>query len=1276
MSGDARAYLAARDQHIAERDLHLHYADGGRTARRAESKDTASLCPYPGLRAFTAAEHQWFHGREAATALLLEQLAGRLETGGPLMVVAPSGAGKSSLLTAGLLPGIARGALPAGGSAHWPVAVLTPTDRPLRALSDALAPVLGGDVAEARTLVTSPAIAAAPLRDALRRYVQQRYVQQRDAPHGTQPVEPVEPIRIVLVVDQLEELFTLCTDPAERRAFVEVLDRLAAPSADGPAPALVVYGLRADFVPACADHPQLRDAWPRGPLLLGPLSDEELRAVILFPAYDTGLEVEPGLVEILLGELGEEGPAGPEGHRKPREAGLLPLLAHALRITWQQRHGHVLTVAGYRATGGIRRAVATTAEHVFAGLDESAARAAPWVFLQLVKVGEGTRDTRTPRDHASLLAAAGNETALRQSAVAEVLESFTRARLVTRDGPTVTLTHEVLIRAWPRLWEWVDQDRSGNLVRQRLEESAAGWEAGQDTSLLYRGTRLEAARTAVASAPPPGATTRATAFLAASVRRSNRAARIRRAVGATLVALAVVASCAAVLALQQSATAERQRDRAVFHQISATADQVRSLNGAFATQLDLAAYRMDPTEALRSRLITDQNLPVSASTAQNGGPVSGLDLSPDGRLMASTGGSAGLRLWQLSGAAPPRPLGRPLQGAYVDVAFHPDGRTLAAGRRDGNVVLLDLAQPALPRQWGPPLGGHRGLAGMKFSPDGTRLVTMASGADRTMRMWDVTDRAAPRPVGSPVDGRGTVNTLDFSPDGQLLATTGMSADGSADETVRLWNVAGPAGLTPVGRPLTGHTGAVNTVLFSPDGRTLASAGFDATVRLWDVKDPARVKQKGQPLYGQSALGSLAFSPDGRTLAVSGTEAAIYLWTIADQYRERRTARSAPLTGHVGGVFSLAFAPDGRTLVSGGTDGSLRLWALPATVLNGHGDPTLSADGKVLAAVGFDGVLQLYDTTDPAAPRAVGPPLARRINVALFGPAGRTLAATDADGTLHLWDVQDPAHPTRHGEPLTGDFVRIAFSPDGRTLLNIEDPYTDPVTTLWDLTDPADPVQRGDALAGPEGTTGIHLGAYSPNGRYFAGATLGVNNRTSGLFLLLWDLTDPDHPIPLPSLPIGEGGGASVLTFSPDGRTLATGSQDGVIRLWDSTDPTRGLSKRAELRGHRSLVSALAFSPDGRTLVSGGADTTVRLWDPDRRTAVGQPLTGHTAPLLGVAFAPDGHTLVTGGWDNTVRLWETDPGRLKTRLCTTTTSTADTSHWNRYVPGVPYRPPCP
>ncbi|MBK3571977.1 ATP-binding protein, partial [Streptomyces sp. MBT62] len=250
---------------------------------------TAPACPYRGLAAFTPRDAAWFFGRERATAALVERVFQRVG-GGPLLLVAPSGAGKSSLLNAGLVPALRRpGGFPMPGAERWPVVAVTPTAHPLDELLERTAKVLGSDLE-----LTARQVAERP--EALLEAVRARSEGAPPGPDGRRP----PPVLPVLLVDQFEELFTLCSDESERRAFVRVLRSLST----GPDPAVVVLGVRADFTGRCLELPELAPVFTDGLFVLLPMSVAELRESITRPAELAGVTLEPGLVPLLLRDAG------------------------------------------------------------------------------------------------------------------------------------------------------------------------------------------------------------------------------------------------------------------------------------------------------------------------------------------------------------------------------------------------------------------------------------------------------------------------------------------------------------------------------------------------------------------------------------------------------------------------------------------------------------------------------------------------------------------------------------------------------------------------------------------------------------------------------------------------------------------------------------------------------------------------------------------------------------------------------------------------------------
>ncbi|MBB5773711.1 hypothetical protein HD596_000467 [Nonomuraea jabiensis] len=802
-SGAGRVYQAGRDQHF-------YYQDGVRRRRRTQVGEVVDHCPYPGLAAFGTEQARWFFGRDRLLAELTVRLDDRVWRGGPLMVVAPSGAGKSSLLRAGLLPALEDGALP--GSRHWPRLLFTPTAQPMAALTENLAAWTGIGPEQ-----ISGAIAAGA-----QQYTPMLHQALRD--RGVD--EAIGRAHMVVIVDQFEELFTQCTNEPDRRAFVDVISHLADLGPNGEPPvALVVCGLRSDFYTPCADHPRLRVALQDGQVFVGPMPQDELREAIVYPAQDVGLDIEPGLVEVLLSDLRT---AKGDGY----EAGRLPLLAHALRTTWQQRNGHTLTVDGYRVTGGIQQAVAATAERIFASLDPADQQIARTLFLRLVTIGDAIEDTRRRVARADLLSA-GFDT----GPAAAVVDAFTRGRLLTQHQDTVEIIHEALLSAWPRLRAWIDDDRAGLLVLQRLQADAAEWDkGGRDAAYLYTGTRLETAREAYAATswahPAADATTRA--FLAASqegVDQARRAAVRRRRLAWTalvlVTVLALVASGFGVFAMRTADRAETQRREAISRLLTARGEMMRTADPIVAGLLAAAAWQYAPTEEARSGMLAALATPLDVVLNSPSARVSAVAVSPDGRTVATGDWNGTVRLWDITG----RSRGVPLTGhnsGVFPIAFSPTGAVIAS--RDGDddhdgVVLIRDAATGRPLT--APLTGHKGeLSAIVFSSDGTTLTT--ADGNQIVQRWDTkTWRRLGPAIGPLRKGRDTWTQL--SPDGSALAVqNGRSSNMSA------WQIWDLATRRPYGPPIP-----AGEMAFSPDGRTITTSndnlGQDGgLIQQWDI----------------------------------------------------------------------------------------------------------------------------------------------------------------------------------------------------------------------------------------------------------------------------------------------------------------------------------------------------------------------------------------------------------------------------------------------------------
>ncbi|HSJ74007.1 MAG TPA: hypothetical protein VK904_06795, partial [Miltoncostaeaceae bacterium] len=484
-------------------------------------------CPYRGLEAFREEDADLFFGREEDVSRLVE----RLRATRFLAVLGASGSGKSSLVAAGLIPAVRRGALPGGES--WRVLGMAPGARPLAALAAHLRHLPGSGS-------PSPTDLAADERRldlAVARAMEGR---------------PGD--RVLLVVDQLEEAFTLCQDEGERSAFFGNL--MYAASIPGGR-TVVVVAMRADFYGRLAEHPELRSLVASQQVLLGPLDARGLRRAIEQPAQRAGLELEPGLTRRILTDVADR-------------PGTLPLMEHLLVEVWQRRRGRTLTLEAYAASGGVEGALARRANAIYGAMSPQRQAVARRVLLRLTQPGEGTEDTRRRATRGELVTRPGEG-----DEVNAVVGALAEARLLTTSTdeasgePVVDVTHEALIRGWPELRGWINDDREQLRLHRRLSDAATEWDAGgRDDGQLFRGAPLvvwEGRDESDLNELERG-------FLAASRQRlererATRRKRTRILIGALAGVAAIIAGIA-VFALVQRNEAADQRDVATSRQLA------------------------------------------------------------------------------------------------------------------------------------------------------------------------------------------------------------------------------------------------------------------------------------------------------------------------------------------------------------------------------------------------------------------------------------------------------------------------------------------------------------------------------------------------------------------------------------------------------------------------------------------------------------------------------------------------------------------------------------
>jgi WD40 repeat protein/serine/threonine protein kinase len=1157
--------------------------------------------PYKGLRAFQAADHADFFGREKLVGKLVRRLSEAGETERFLAVVGPSGSGKSSLVKAGLIPALWRGEVP--GSEKWFVVEMLPGAHPLEELEIALTRVAANQVTN--------------LNEHLRR-------DERGLLRVASLILPNDGSDLMLVIDQFEEVFTLVEDEAAR---VHFLDLLYTAVSDPRSRVRIVLTLRADYYDRPLHYPQFGDLLRSRMETILPLSAEELERAIARPAERTGARFEEGLVASIVSEVNYQ-------------AGALPLLQYALTELFENRRGRLLTHEAYQAIGKAVGALAKRADELYLSLDERGQSIAQQIFLRLVTLGEGAEDTRRRAPRSELLALVAEP-----ELAEEIIDTYAEYRLLTLDNdpgtrtPTVELAHEAIIREWERLKEWLNESRGEIRLQRQLASAAQDWhDSKADPSFLLRGGRLEtfeawAAETTLALTPRERKYLQASLDLrqreqvaeaerqAREVRLERRSVTFLRVLVAVLVIGALISIGFAVLANQRgneavAARREAEREAEVAQSIALGANARLQFEGdpLIAIPLAIAANSISNPPPFAQHALADVSYAPQAVLRRFEGhstSVYAVAYSPDGNFILSGDDIGDIILWNAHTGQRIRTF-EGHSSRVNAIKFSPDGHRAVSTGADAHIYVWDVATGDIVHT----LSDHVGCGcDIDFSPDGSKLLSMAE--DATLILWDIQTGEAIRHF------EGHTNSVmgaAFSPDGLTV----LSA--SDDTTLILWDVETG---TPI-RTFRGHTDYVVTVEFTPDGLRALSGAEDGSLILWDVQTGELIRTMISP--GDPIINRIVISPDGQTALSVAQDSVPLLWDIETGMVIRE------LQGHTAAVSDIAFSTDGTTAVSGAHDNEIILWniadqdsgAMVAT-FNDHTDGVsfvdYAPDGQSVISSSRDGTVRLWDVDESS------PSFGQVIHImnedqgevwaVRFSPDGRTAISLPVNGAPTFWDMA------------TGQSIRrffgsavwqgaVDFLPDGQFVALGEAEFNDSRVVIFNVTS-GQPVGY---LVGH--TSWIDSLAVSRDGRR---ALSGADDQRA----IFWNLETGEALIELR----GHSALLRGVALSPDGQLALTASNDGSMLLWDvdEASPTFGQSLRA-FTGHRASVLEVAFSPDGRLAVSGSRDQNIIVWD----VATGQPIrtySGHTATVRGVRFSPDGTRIVSGADDGTVRLWRVD-----------------------------------
>ncbi|MEU7109759.1 hypothetical protein ABZ951_32660 [Streptomyces sp. NPDC046215] len=1114
----ALAYVKACGGDLAEWERRWHTFRDEEAAQPPEDEESADP-PYRGLARFEPGDHARFFGRTR----LSDQLTAMAKAFRCVMVLGPSGSGKSSLLRAGLIPRLQNTKDPAQRPAA--IRIFTPGPRPVRDHEKLFIPAGGGG-------------------------------------------------DTWLVVDQFEEIFTLCQEVAQRREFIGLLL-----SARDPRRRLrVVVGVRADFYARCLEYEGLATVLGEASLPVGPMTPDELREVIVKPAAAEGLIVERTLTARLIEEVGEERGGLPllshtllETWRR-RRGRTLTLdgyeaaggIHHAIAQSAEDLYTHLtppqtetarrillrLITPGEGTTPDTRRPI----DRAELTTTETTTDLAPDAVLQrlaaarLVTLDDDTVDLA----HEALITA------------------WPRLRGWIEDNRERMRRHRRLTDA-ARNWQDRRRDRGALLRGTALAEAQDAFHTPArqtelsvlERDLLHQSIRAAQRRTrrsrqfmaALSVLMVLAVTATAVAVRKSSVADSQQRLALSRQLADRALRLSGARPEAAML-LALSGYRQAPTTEARGGLLSAYARFYANQFTGHSQPVSSTAFSRDGRTLATAGLDHSIKLWDTRShrllTTLNGHTdlVNTVAFSSDGHTLASAGNDRSIKLWDTRSHR----LLATLTGhtnTAEDVAFSPNGQELASAASDRTVRLWNLRT----HREHTVLTGHTdGVMRLAYSPDGRTLAS--ADMSRTTRLWNTSTH---KPAAVLAGDTGAINAVAFAPDGHTLATA------STDHRIKLWNVRSYRLLTT----MAGHSDEIQELTFSSDGRILASASLDGTLRLWrpQARSPLATLTVAQPVY------ALALSPDGHTLASTGKDSTALLWNVATRRPTTLTGRTSTTTADVSfadhhsyltvdhdnlvtrwsttppltdppplrrpqSVKAMVASENGRALATVGNDGVIRVWNLmtgkltatlpQAAIAATPWRLSMTPDGHTLAVTGNDGTIRVW-AVGVQQPTAVLHTPDSVLGLALR-PDGRALAAVSADGTARLWTLGSQ----RAGIPLPGpkDATRIlSFSPDGRTLAVGN---TGNSVRLWDAA-----TRRVTAtLTTNDGLT--RAMAFSPDSSTLA--TKAIDNT-----IRLWST----RTTRLRAALTGSEDGNSIR-FSPDGHALATITPNSTAHVW-STD---------------------------------------------------------------------------------------------------------------------------
>ena len=1164
----------------------------------------SGICPYKGLRSFDCIEEdaQYFYGRTALTDKLLE----KVRLGNFLAVLGASGSGKSSVVRAGLLYQLKLGQR-LSGSENWSIKIFKPGEHPLYSLATAFVDLELSGIERVSEAAKGEELIINKGTDGLRLLVNSLISD------NTQ--------RLVLVIDQFEESFTLCTNNEERKQFFEYL--LGAVNQCGDKLCLVLT-MRSDFFGKCTEqeYSGLAQQIQQNLVTVTPMTREELEQVIIKPAEQVDLEIEPELVEEMLVDV-------------VHTPGSLPLLQDTLTQLWKTSIDNRLQLKTYSQLGGVIGTLRQRAQAVYESFKGEEQAACKHVFLALTQLGEGTENTRRRCFKQDLV-----NTLYSEELIDRVTQRLTDENLIVTDEKSIAsnementlervavidVAHEALIRHWSTLNVWLEENRRKLHSQRGIEQAAQIWkENNKQTDFLLKGVRLGEAKDIYIKYADELSQEVQEFIVACLDERLREEKEQKKRLRKTQRALAVIS----VLGI----TATGFGSLAYLNQQNAQSREIEALNALSEASISSNQH----LDGLITSLKAGKRLKVQSKSLLGASPgikfttlmtlqqavsqtseinrlqkhsqkVNAVSFSPDGKLIASVGNDKNLIIWKRNGKSIKT---IPSEDRLTAINFSPDGKLIVVGSADHTLKLYSVEDELIkPRPFTPYQVSKQHqdwVTSVSFHPDSKTIVS--ASRDGTIKLWRI-DGTLIKTLEKAHNS--WVNTVKFSPDGQTIVS------GGEDNLIKLWRSDGSLLKT-----LTEHQGRITQIKFSLDGKFIFSISDDKTVKIWDKQGKLLQTRSGY----SGEFNSISINSKNNLLAIANSQGIEIVRFAPTFIGNSQVLQKIP--NNRAKINDISFSPDGEFIASASNDKSVRIWQIKKTIPQNQEADNISSvavnsqkSSEIsFANAGWDGKIYLRRQDGSLLKTLSGHEYP--VTAINFSSNGKFLASASNDKTIKLWDLENNTLVdtfTEHKKSVNS----VSFSSKDKLLVSGS---TDKTVKLWN--------QTGKLLKTfSKPTDTVSSVTFSPNGNMIAAGSYDRH-------IYLWYLNGT-----LVNKFTGYKSEIASVKFSPDGNTLASASWDNTIRLWDIRD-----AKQLQvLTGHTNRVTSTIFIANSKLLISGSTDGTIRLWNLKSGDLL-KTLSGNIGKINSLSLTEDSQALVIGSENAGVKVWSLDLDKLMEQGC--------------------------